>query len=121
MFAYSAIRYVCYYIIAVTDRPEVKYLHRYVRDPLAAAGANGPNRWYDVGLTLMGESSRNNLDIFKLDKRNTYECCEGMFNLWLQRDTEASWNKLIEALRKNNLGDIAKDLTKRLGGKTGFD
>ena len=102
----------------MTACPEIMQLNRFVRDPLAAAGANGPNRWYDVGLTLMGESSRNHLDILKIDKRNTYECCEGMFSLWLDRDSEASWNKLIAALRRNDLGGIADDLIKRLGDKT---
>lgn len=118
--AYIAIRYAYLnvsYITVVTDRPGIKYLHRYVRDPLAAAGADGPERWYDVGLTLMGDSSKDRLDILKIDQRNTYGCCEGMFNLWLQRDVEASWNKLITALRKNNLGGIADDLTAKLDGK----
>ena len=102
-------------ITVVTARPEVKYLNRYVRDQLAAASASGPKKWYDVGLTLMGENSRNQLDVMKVDKHNTYERCEGMFNLWLERDPEASWNKLIAALKRNNLNTIADDLTKKLG------
>ena len=99
----------------MTARPGMKYLNRYVRDQLAAAGAGGPKKWYDLGLTLMGESSRNQLDVMKIDKYNTYECCEGMFNLWLEKDPKASWNKLIAALKQNNLNTIADALTRRLG------
>ena len=38
----------------VTDRPEVRYLNRYVREPLCAVGAKGPDKWHDLGLVLMG-------------------------------------------------------------------
>lgn len=108
-------------ITIVEDRPEMKYLNRYVRDPLAAASVNGPDRWYDVGLALMGQESKNQLDILKINKRNVYGYCEGMFDLWLQRDTKASWDKLIKTLRKNGLNDLADDLIKRLGDKTGLN
>ena len=99
----------------MTDRPEVRYLSRYVRGPLCAASATGPDRWFDVGLTLIGESGRNDLDVMKHKyQRDIYPCCDAMFALWLQRDPEASWSKLIAALRENSLERIAGDLTDRL-------
>ena len=118
--AYQSGMYVLIYnlinlITVVTARPDIKYLNRYVRDQLAAASASGPKKWYDLGLTLMGKSSKDQLGVMKIDKHNTYECCEGMFNLWLERDPEASWSKLIAALKLNNLNTIADDLTRKLG------
>ena len=96
------------------DRPQVRYLNRYVRDPLCAAGASGPDKWFDLGLALMGENSRDNLNVIKIDQRNTYGCCDAMFGLWLQRVPDASWSQLIAALKEISMDDIANNLTKRL-------
>ena len=101
-------------VTIVTERPQVRYLNRYVRDPLCAAGARGPDKWFDLGLALMGESSRNNLDVIKIEQRNVYGCCDAMFGLWLERVSDASWSQLIEALREISMDGIASDLTKRL-------
>ena len=103
-----------------TERPEVRYLNRYVRDPLCAAGASGPDKWFDLGLVLMGESSRNNLNVIKIDQRNTYGYCDAMFGLWLQRVPDASWDKLITALKELKMDDIVKNLEERLPSKTDF-
>ena len=103
-----------------TERPQVRYLNRYVRDPLCAAGVRGPDKWFDLGLTLMGEGSRNNLEVISIDKRNTYQCCDAMFGLWLQRVPTASWEQLIKALEEISMDDIVKDLTKRLQGSLGI-
>ena len=104
-------------VTIVTDRPEVKYLNRHVRDPLCAAGARGPDRWFDLGLALIGEGSRNSLDIMRIDQRNTYGCCDAMFSLWLERVPGANWSQLIQALRGISMDNIADDLTKRLKSK----
>ena len=97
-----------------TDRPQVQYLNRYVRGPLCAAGATGSDKWYELGLALMGEGSRNDLDVMKIDKRNTYQCCDAMFALWLQRVPEASWELLINALKKECMNKIVDDLNTKL-------
>ena len=96
----------------VTDRPEVRYLNRYVRDSVCA---EGNTKWHDLGLILIGESGRNDLGIIKLDKKHSvFECCDAMFALWLQRDTQASWGRLITALREIFMEVLADELTKRL-------
>ena len=103
---------VCIIILVtvVTDHPEVRHLNTYVRGPLCAAG---PNRWRDLGLILMGESSRNELSIIEYNHQsNISGCCDKMFALWLERDPEATWKKLIAALKDNHLETIASDLTK---------
>ena len=41
-----------------------------------------------------------------------------MLSLWLQRQTEASWNQLIEALMQVKLNRIAKEIKKRLKSPT---
>ena len=103
----------CVLITLVTERPDTVYLMRYVRDPLCA---EGPIIWYDVGRTLIGEGSINNLKIIKNNPQlSIYERCDAMFDLWKQRDTEASWNKLIDALERHKLNDLIKDLKERLG------
>ena len=97
----------------VTARPDTVYLMRYVREPLCA---EGPTVWYDVGLTLIGEGGKNKLKIIKNNPQLTInERCDAMFDLWKMRDTEASWNKLIEAFEKHELTDLVEDLKKKLG------
>ena len=99
-------------IAIVTDRPEVRHLNRYVRDPLCAAG---PNRWHDLGLILTGKSGKNKLDMIRIDQKHSISgCCDAMFALWLEIDPEPSWNNLIAALREISLEAIASDLTKIL-------
>ena len=88
-------------VTLVTHRPDAVYLMRYVRDPLCA---EGQTTWYDVGLTLIGEGGKLHLKIIKNNPQFTiFERCDAMFDLWKQRDTEASWNKLIEAFEKHKL------------------
>ena len=41
-----------------------------------------------------------------------------MLSLWLQRQTEASWNQLIEALVQVKLHRIAKEIRKGLKAPT---
>ena len=90
----------------------MRYLNRYVRDSVCAAG---PTKWHDLGLVLIGESGRNELDVIKIDKRHSvFECCDAMFALWLQRDTKASWKRLINALREISMDVLADELAKRL-------
>ena len=49
-----------------------------------------------------------------INKQNIFAQCDEMFRLWLERIPEASWGKLIEALEKIEMGELAKDLTERL-------
>ena len=96
----------------VIDPPEVRYLNKYVRDPLCAAG---PNKWRDLGLILIGESNRSKLGMIKIDEKHGVSgCCDAMFARWLEIDPEPSWNKLIAALKEISLKAIAEDLTKIL-------
>ena len=68
----------------------------------------------------MGEGCRYSLDVISIDKRNTYQCCNAMFGLWLQRVPSASWEQLIEALKELFMDDIVTELNKRLQGSYSF-
>ena len=41
---------------------------------------------------------------------NVIQCCSDMFSLWLERQPEASWGQLINALIRINLGSLANEV-----------
>ena len=41
---------------------------------------------------------------------NVIKCCSSLFRQWLQRDTNASWKALIEALKMTSLNDLAAEI-----------
>ena len=61
--------------------------------------------------------------MLKIIKKNNHAdvqmCCTQMFMYWLKVDTEASWNKLIEALKEIGQRSLAlcirKDILKGFG------
>ena len=55
------------------------------------------------------------LDIIGSDSAaNATKCTTKMFEYWLQVDTTASWNKLIEALRKINKFYLADTICREV-------
>ena len=63
----------------------------------------------------MGDT--NKLDIIKYDHQNIAEhCCTAMFEHWLKRDVDASWSKLLSALRTVSvaLPVLAGEIEKKL-------
>ena len=105
-----------FFSIHVVDaRPEIKYLNRYVRGELSSACEGNPEAWKDLGVELLppGGSSIAALKTISANSHgNVIKCCASMFSLWLERQPEASWRQLIEALKATNLGNIAADLEK---------
>ena len=72
--------------------PALKYL-RCVRDLIA-------NRWYDIGLELLEQKDEKAVNIIKKNNAgNITECCIEMLELWLNRQSNATWNQLIDALK----------------------
>ena len=92
-----------------TDKPTLKLLHKHVKDEVAT-------KWRDLGVELLEEESRHMLNIFEVDRNGVQECCSRMFDYWLEIDTEASWNALINALEeigeKVLAAKIKKDVLK---------
>ena len=76
-------------------------------------------RWYDLGVKLLKVEQELQLDVIESnyadDKK---ECCKKMFWYWISSNTDASWQKLIEALRSPavELPVVAADIEKMLTG-----
>ena len=97
-------------ITAVDDRPEIRFLNRHVKEQLCASGAEV---WKNLGIELMIHS--NELEIIHLNNSDMKSCCSAMFRLWLERQTDASWRQLIEALRQLQLNHLASQIGAKLG------
>ena len=79
-----------------TERPALKYLNRYVRDDITG-------KWHDIGVELFDVEDERKLNTIKIDySRDTNKCTAEMLLLWLERK-DASWNRLLEALRAPNI------------------
>ena len=75
-----------------SDHPAFKYL-RFVRDLIA-------DRWYDIGLELLEQKDEKAVNIIKKNNAgNIAECCTEMLELWLNKQPNATWNQLINALK----------------------
>jgi len=56
-------------------------------------------KWRDLGIQLLDPTSGNELDIIERDYHNVKECCVRMFQKWLDKTPDASWNHVLAALR----------------------
>ena len=54
------------------------------------------------------------LDTISVNNRDVMGCCSSLFSLWLQRQPEASWKQLIDALIKTKLNRLASEIKKSL-------
>ena len=93
-------RYDHVYIIFFigTDRPTLKYLHRHVIYYI------GP-KYYSIGLELLDVDNVSRLEVIRENNPNkSKECAAEMLHLWLETSEDASWNKLIQALRQPHVG-----------------
>ena len=90
-------------------------MNRHVIKEVAAACAYQPDVWRDLGIELLGKVGIAELDVIKANNTDDVtKCCSKMLSLWLQQQTEASWNQLIEALEQVKLNRIAKEIKKGL-------
>ena len=89
----------------------VKQLNNHVRPKVSM-------KWSDLGVELFGDADK--VDIIKRDHPNNAEmCCTEMFKVWLQRDNDPSWYKLVNALRAPSVGlhALASDIEKLTASK----
>ena len=94
----------------VTDFPKEIYFNEYVRDKVCGAGQSR-----DLGVQLLVDDD----DIAVLDARtrnmdDRTKCCSVMFQLWRERQPQATWRQLIDALKKVKLNTVANDLENLL-------
>ena len=74
--------------------------------------------WYDLGIKLLREEQESHLDVIKSNYTDKKTCCKEMFWYWLSSNTDATWQKLIEALRSPavELPVVAANIEKMLTG-----
>ena len=103
---------IIYLLLPVNDCPDDKYLNKYVRGKVCAAGAN---KWRDLGIVLMGQDAVTVLDVIRINHPNDVEeCCSRMFTKWRQRTPKTSWKQLIGALKEVKLTQLASELEEGL-------
>ena len=70
-----------------------------------------------MGIELLGDESLHALDEIQQNyPRDAGTCCTKMFQLWLERQPEASWRQLIQALREPNIemNELANAIEQKL-------
>ena len=83
--------------MAGNNRPTLKLLNKLVKRSITT-------KWYDLGVELLAEEDVQALDeIQRNNPRDVSTCCTKMFQLWLERQPDASWRQLIQALREPNI------------------
>ena len=97
--------------ITVDDRPEVRYLKRHVEESVCAAG---PQKWFKLGVELLQEKDVEALEAIKHSNPELTERCSEMFKLWLNRQPEANWRNLIDALKHIDQNKLAFDVENLL-------
>ena len=86
-----------------TDRPTLKLLNEFVRNDIAS-------KWEDLGVMLLDEKQRSTLSNIAKNKQKVEDRCAELFKCWLELYTDASWNKLLEALEKIEQHSLAKKI-----------
>ena len=83
------------------DRPALKLLNKHVRKGVSS-------KWHDLGLELLEQEDEERLNEIESNSPNDVsKCCKEMFQFWLKKCTNATWNKLIEALVQVELNNLA--------------
>ena len=78
--------------VSATSRPSRKKILKLV--PQVAP------HWYELGIELLRDDQESHLDIIKSDYgNNNKQCCIQMFWYWLQSNSKASWQQLLDSLR----------------------
>ena len=81
-----------------------------MRDPLCAQRT----LWKDIGIELLGGGSNDSLDIIENNNSDVTNCCVKMLQLWLSKQSTASWKQLIQALKQVQLDYLANQVESNL-------
>ena len=83
------------------DRPALKLLNKHVRKDVSS-------KWHDLGLELLEQEDEEKLNEIETNNpTDVSKCCKEMFQLWLRKCTNATWNQLIQALKEIELNNLA--------------
>ena len=92
------------------NHPTLKLLNKLVKKSITF-------KWYDLGIELLEPEDTHTLDeIEKNHPTDVSTCCTKMFRLWLDKQPEASWEQLIQALREPiiELNELANTVEQNL-------
>ena len=94
----------------IEDRPTIPQLV----DVMRIENIEITTKWYELGLKLV--DSNEVLKVIETDNpHNTNTCCRVMFQKWLEKTPNASWNQLVTALddiKMNTAADAVRKLFK---------
>ena len=79
-------------------------MQKFVRNDIAS-------KWDNLGVELLDDEQLSKLKNIAKNEDEVEDRCTKLFNYWLDTDPDASWNKLLEALKnmeQNNLVDKIK-------------
>ena len=93
------------------DRPEIRYLNEHVKDNVCASGSEA---WLLLGTQLLDQKDVSGLYTIESDVTECSVRCSRMFRLWLERQPEASWRRLITAMKKIRMDSLASDVERLL-------
>ena len=91
------------------ERPTLKVLNKLVKK-------SATYKWYDLGIIELLEAE----DLHALDEiqrnypRDVGMCCTKMLQLWLERQPDASWEQLLQALKEVEMNDLASTIHEEL-------
>ena len=65
-------------------------------------------KWYELGLKLLETEYVTELDNIEANfKTDVKRCCTEMFKNWLETQSDASWDQLIQAMKNMGLNSVA--------------
>lgn len=70
------------------------------------------SRWEDVGVQLLNEKNRQDINIIKANyPRDVQKCCSNLLDVWQQKQPQdVTWEKLIEAIKNVGLIKEAEEI-----------
>ena len=69
--------------------------------------------WRDIGYELLTHAPED-IDIIEHSNKSEEDKCLDMLKRWLEMDVNASYSKLIDALREHNLDSAVKKIMDKL-------
>ena len=82
--------FICTIFVVLGAKPQLKDLYRFITPSYAT-------NWKEIGIQL--EIENESLHIIEKDNfYKTKDCCNVMWQKWLEKDTDATWDKVIKIL-----------------------
>ena len=98
------------FIQDATKKPTLSDLNKFVQPKIAM-------KWHNLGTQLLSavDNGVDQLEIIGVNNpRDVEACCTEMFCFWLNNANDASWEKLVEAVKIIGYNVLAEDLKKVL-------